>query len=267
MKKLKHALFAAGMALSLPSFAGFVDIGGLNVPTGAHLEVASVFENGITGNGQTLSGYGEVTSMNGMLIPTLCTDCELTFTFTGYVSNSFSPTAVNFTGGTVQLWLGFGANNDFNPFTSASNAADLAAASNGTLFMTLSGHPVDAAGNTLKSTITGTLGTPSFSGTGAGLWDVATGPGCGIACGNFDTDSIAAAFGSPFADILFTSSFNSLVLPHGNSVTCATTPTGPACVAGSLDARGLVIPEPNSLALLGLSLLGLVGLGKLRRQN
>jgi len=69
-----------------------LDIGGLNVPTGATFAVAQVYENVVTSVGQTLSGFGEVDSINGVAVSLLCSNCELTYRFTDYVVSSISAT-------------------------------------------------------------------------------------------------------------------------------------------------------------------------------
>jgi hypothetical protein len=74
---------------------------------------------------------------------------------------------------------------------------------------------------------------------------------------NFNTNSIAANLGGP-ADFQLGTSFGNAVVPHTGECT-ATPPTGAECLAGSADIRGLLLPEPGSLALLGLGLLGLAG--------
>ena len=256
-------LAVAGSAVAVP-----VNIGGLNLTTGPTFGVASVYENVITGTGQTLSGFGEVTQINGMSLSELCAGCELTYRFGGYEVTDLSPTNISFTGGWVNFYLGFDADNDFNPFTSGSSAADLAAATNGSLFLTLAGHQIDAAGSTFAGT-GANIGTPSAVGFGAGLLDV---DGTGALNGNtagagalanafFDTNAIAAAFGGA-ADFQLGASFSSALVPHPGEC-----PQGPACMAGSVDIRGTVavIPEPETYALM-LAGLGVVGFVARRRR-
>ena len=268
MNKRLKALAAGAMLVASSYAAADVNIGGLTVPTGPHFEVASIYENVITGVGQTLSGVGEVTQINGVAVASLCGGCELTYRFGGYTVSALTATQVNFSGGYINFYLGFGAANDFNPFASASSAADLAAATNGTLFLTLSGHAVNAAGDTFIGTGTN-IGLANAAGNGSGLADVDTtgtkfgntaGP-TAIANTNFNTNSILALFGG-LADFQIGSSFSSVFLPHPTE---CTTGLGPECLAGSADIRGLVIPEPDSVALLGLGIAAL-GLGLRRRR-
>ena len=275
MRKLLAGIAAAVAVCGAPTPASAINIGGIDIPTGPHFSVASVFEDLLTPASVTLNGYGEINSINSLATSTYCgAPCELTFTLTGYTVTALSGTNLALSGGTVQVFLDFGGVN-FAPSIDGvtgqtTNAAALAAASDGTLFLTLTGHAVDALGNTLLASGTN-IGTASPSFFGTGLWDVAAGPGCGIACPNFNTNSIAADFGGPFADLAFTTSGSSLVIPAYTDRTCVgpagPIPGAPACVAGSADIRGLVIPEPGSLALLSLSLIGAGLIGRRRRSS
>ena len=117
MKQVFKALaLAATLACgAMSAQAATVNIGGLNVPTGAHFEVASIYENVITAVGQTLRGVGEITQINGQAISTLCAGCELTYRFDNYLVTSVTPTEIRFSGGIIRVYLDFGgAATDFN---------------------------------------------------------------------------------------------------------------------------------------------------------
>jgi len=269
--KLKALAAAALVGAAGCATAATVNVGGLALDTGTSFAVASIYENVVAKVGDTLAGVGEVTQINGVAVGSLCAGCELTYSFAGYKVSSISATDISFSGGYINFYLGSGAANDFNPFGSSGSAADFAAATNGSLFLTLAGHAVDAAGNTFTGTGKN-IGTTTPVGFGAGLADV---DWTGMANGNtagagalanayFDTNGVLAAFGGN-ADLQLGSSFSSLLLPHP-----AECPGGTMCVAGSADFRGTVaapIPEPSTYALMlaGLGVFGFVA--RRRRPN
>lgn len=269
MKNHVKALACAAL-FGASGYAAAVNIGGIEIGNGPVFGVASLYENLITGPGQTLSGFGEVSQINGAPITSLCSNCELTYRFAGFQVTSLTPTSVSFNGGYINFYVGTGAANDFNPFTSASSAADVAAATNGTLWLTLSGHPIDAAGNTFAGSGNNIGSATNVAGNGAGLFDVdmtgtkfgnTAGPGA-VANSWFDSNTIAASFGGP-ADVQIGASFSNVLLPHPSECSGAS-PSGGACVAGSVDFRVVPIPEPQTYALM---LAGLAAVGFIARRR
>ena len=250
MKNMVRGAAACAALLGSTGYALAVDIGGLSVPTGPTFAVAQVYENIVTGVGSTLSGYGKVDSINSTPVNLLCNDCELTYTFGGYVVTSISATDMTFKGGFVRFFLGFGSNNDFSTTNPGGSAGDLVEVSNGTPFLSLKGHAIDALGNTFVGNGVN-INTPFAAGSGFGLADVDT-TVPGIANAFFDTNTVPADFGGP-ADFLLTSSFSNLFVPYP-----AECPAGPACLSGDASFRGSVVgvvPEPETYALM------LAGLG------
>jgi hypothetical protein len=148
------------------------------------------------------------------------------------------------------------------------SAGDLTEVTNGTLFLSLKGHLIDAAGNTNVGQ-GANINTISPTGFSSGLLDVDLSSGA-IANTFFDTSSIPALFGGS-ADFELGSSYTGL---HRTYPAECTTGQGPACARGSSDFTSMTtsspepptqsVPEPATLLMFSSGLVS-VGLGTYRK--
>lgn len=259
MKKTLLALAVGGMLAATQAHAGYINVGGVVWDPAVgddFFATDTIFETVVSGPGDTLSGYGKINAIN--FENSFCPGCELTYQFGGFTLNSsFKDNNLNsvmdagdnvfFTGGWVKMYVDFTPDYAPDNFGSAGDEGganalwlDLTAKTltnslgqNGTLF------------SLLKA---GILGTGTEGGEGNVNLDVIG----GSAAGNFDTNQEAGG-----SDLYMTSSFQ----PRNciSNGTC----TSQYVIGGTNEITGNSIPEPGTLGLLGL---GLLGFGALRRR-
>ena len=272
LKKFATAVVAAGaMAAMTPASAvivGGIDFGALG--TTAHIETATIAATFANAVGNMPRSYGLISTVNSD--STYCADgtsnCSLYFTTTATVSNAAVP-LLYLSGTQVNVY--------YSPLPAASlllqnSTANLAFITGLSVWATLRGeNGVDAtlaglaADTRLSQTIIGT-GPGSLSVAGGGLLSINTGDAFGIAAveAYLNANTIPTAAGT-FADIIYTESGSNLVLnpfdlagPLADSCLSGAPQVGDWCIQGSADLRGNTkIPEPGSMALLGLALLAL----------
>ncbi len=232
---------AAALALSMSAQAAEINVGGVvwdpdsisAFPSLADFSSnGSIFEDVVANQGDILTGRGKFERINSAVNneASFCPGCELTFTF--------SAELVGFIG--APLGVGGSINGDFEfKDLSISIFVDgtpdytgtMASAADGDLWLKLTSDLLSGTGTN--------LGSGSDSGGGSSLLDAVD----GMAMGNFDTNT---EFGG--ADMVLNSSFFDIQVP--------------GTLGGTFDLRGDSIPEPSTIALLGLGLLGFAGARK-----
>jgi hypothetical protein len=270
MNKTIATLFAAvGIAASAPASAvaiGGVDFGALGgAPNRIHLETATLAQTFVTGNGQSATAYGFITTINGD--SSYCSgggsNCGLYYVAQFSNSQNFSSSYVEFTNSTVSVFFSNSGPINLLNQDSPTNLATIQSINGGSPWVTLTGHN-NLGGIADPSAVlngAGFLTGRTLSGSGFGLFDV-TGGDATVAS-FLNANGILDDAGNA-TDIALTSSFNNFVLnqndvAHGFARGCAngTAAAGAWCFQGTANLRGSTeIPEPGMLALVGIGLLG-----------
>lgn len=252
MKYLKTLAGAAALAVaSFNVSAAPVTVGGVTWDTDHPIDFSAdtdfFTQSVISSPGDLLSGWGRIGSINGS--NSFCQQCDLTFEFGGFsttdvqlgqIRNSGANAANSstgsvilvdfiFSGGYANIWVDNSANFD----------GSLASVIDGQLWLSLTPNlGLDGSSLTASAWIAydtdlmAPIFTEIVNGEGFAWLDVTGGP----AAVYFDTNGMM--FG---ADLTVSSAFGTRATPD------------------NLTINGNTIPEPASLALLGLGLLGLVG--------
>ena len=253
MKKNLIAAAICGLGLLASGAASAIVIDGVNFGNRGltdEISVGSIFETFISGSGQELKGYGQISSVNGAT--NYGGANSLYFIVRNYTSTNFTGTSTGFTGGIIDVYLG----STFN-LLDQNSALDIATITGYTKYVELAGHAKTLTGTTL--TANGTLTGSTISFTGEGFLDVVAGFGGAGAYNYLNSNSYNDSIGG-LADISFSSSGTNN--PSGlntNDGPCTNAP-GQYCISGSADLRSptvVSVPEPGVLAMLGLGLMGI----------